>query len=58
VTIRLQHQEQICFGQASDTDIVVASAYAYMNALNRLYNTLQNQAFSQLHSTPAGEAVT
>ena len=37
VTIRLRHQERIFSGQASDTDIVVASAYAYINALNRLY---------------------
>jgi 2-isopropylmalate synthase len=43
VTIRLQHQEQIFSGLASDTDIVVAAAYAYMNALNRLYSYLQKQ---------------
>lgn len=39
VTIRLQHQEQIFSGHASDTDIVAAAAYAYMKALNRLYQT-------------------
>ncbi len=43
VTIRLRHQERIFSGQASDTDIVVASAYAYVNALNRLYRHLQTQ---------------
>ncbi|MEW6497472.1 MAG: alpha-isopropylmalate synthase regulatory domain-containing protein, partial [Cyanobacteriota bacterium] len=43
VTIRLRHQERIFSGQASDTDIVVASAYAYVNALNRLYRYLQTQ---------------
>jgi 2-isopropylmalate synthase len=43
VTIRLQHQERIFSGHASDTDIVVAAAYAYMNALNRLYSFLQSQ---------------
>ena len=40
VTIRLRHQERIFSGQASDTDIVVASAYAYINALNRLHRHL------------------
>ncbi|HEY9613783.1 2-isopropylmalate synthase [Allocoleopsis sp.] len=43
VTIRLKHQERIFSGQASDTDIVVASAYAYVNALNRLYRYRQTQ---------------
>ncbi|AFZ21657.1 2-isopropylmalate synthase [Allocoleopsis franciscana] len=43
VTIRLRHQERIFSGQASDTDIVVASAYAYVNALNRLYRYIQTQ---------------
>nr|MBA3922926.1 2-isopropylmalate synthase [Nostocaceae cyanobacterium] len=42
VTIRLRYEEQIFSGQASDTDIVVAAAYAYMNALNRLYRQLQS----------------
>ncbi len=43
VTIRLRHQEQIFFGHAADTDIVVAAAYAYMKALNRLYDSLHKQ---------------
>ncbi|NEQ19485.1 MAG: 2-isopropylmalate synthase [Microcoleus sp. SIO2G3] len=43
VTIRLRYQERIFSGQASDTDIVVAAAYAHMNALNRLYRFLQRQ---------------
>ncbi|HEY9624277.1 MAG TPA: 2-isopropylmalate synthase [Crinalium sp.] len=43
VTIRLRHQERTFSGQASDTDIVVASAYAYVNALNRLYHYLQTK---------------
>lgn len=37
VTIRIKQEGQTFSGQASDTDIVVASAYAYMQALNRLY---------------------
>ncbi len=41
VTVRLRYEERIFSGQASDTDIVVAAAYAHMNALNRLYRYLQ-----------------
>lgn len=36
VTIRLQHDSCFAVGRASDPDIIVASAKAYMNALNRL----------------------
>ncbi|NJR66107.1 MAG: 2-isopropylmalate synthase, partial [Leptolyngbyaceae cyanobacterium CRU_2_3] len=42
VTIRLKHEDQIFSGHAANTDIIVASALAYTNALNRLYATLQN----------------
>lgn len=42
VTIRLRHEDQIFSGHGANTDIIVASAQAYMNALNRLYATLQN----------------
>ncbi|NJN91335.1 MAG: 2-isopropylmalate synthase, partial [Leptolyngbyaceae cyanobacterium SL_5_14] len=41
VTIRLQHEGRIFSGHAANTDIIVASAQAYMNALNRLYGALQ-----------------
>lgn len=41
VTIRLQQEERIFSGHAANTDIIVASAQAYMNALNRLYRSLQ-----------------
>ncbi len=44
VTVRIGHQEGIFSGQASDTDIVVAAAYAYINALNRLYRYLQTSS--------------
>ena len=37
VTIRLKYQEYTYSGYAANTDIVVASAQAYINALNRLY---------------------
>jgi 2-isopropylmalate synthase len=43
VTIRLEYQGQIFSGQASDTDIVVAAAYAHINAVNRLYRYLETQ---------------
>ena len=36
VTIRLRHQGVLYSGHAADTDIVVASAQAFVNALNRL----------------------
>jgi 2-isopropylmalate synthase len=44
VTIRLQQGDQSFSGQASDTDIIVASAHAYMNALNRLHRQLERHA--------------
>jgi 2-isopropylmalate synthase len=36
VTIRIEHDSSIYSGRGSDTDIVVASAKAYVNAINRL----------------------
>ncbi|MCE8471955.1 2-isopropylmalate synthase, partial [Rhodovulum sulfidophilum] len=36
VSVRLSEDGKIATGQASDTDTVVASAKAYVNALNRL----------------------
>ncbi|NCJ05249.1 2-isopropylmalate synthase [Synechococcales cyanobacterium C] len=44
VTIRLQHEDRIYSGHAANTDIIVASAQAYVNALNRLYTVVQNQS--------------
>jgi 2-isopropylmalate synthase len=41
VTIRLQHGDRIFSGRSANTDIIVASAQAYVNALNRLYQVLQ-----------------
>ena len=41
VTIRLQHEDKIYSGHAADTDIIVASARAYISALNRLCGALQ-----------------
>jgi len=36
VTVRLTREGRIVNGQGADTDIVVASAKAYINALNKL----------------------
>jgi len=36
VTIRIQSDDKVYTGRAADTDIIVASARAYMNALNRM----------------------
>ena len=41
VTIRLQHEGKIYSGHAADTDIIVASARAYVSALNRLCGAIQ-----------------
>ncbi len=44
VTIRLKAENRVFSGHAANTDIIVASAQAYVNALNRLYNALQEGA--------------
>jgi len=44
VTIRLRHNGKVFSGHAANTDIIVASAQAYVSALNRLYAAL-NPAF-------------
>jgi len=36
VTIRLRHEEKVYSGHSANTDVIVASAQAYVNALNRL----------------------
>ncbi|MBW4543705.1 MAG: 2-isopropylmalate synthase [Symplocastrum torsivum CPER-KK1] len=43
VTIRLRHSDRVYSGHAANTDIIVASAQAYVNALNRLYASLQSE---------------
>ena len=59
VTIRLQQGDRIYSGHAANTDIVVASAYAYINALNRLYTALQTgeSIHPQREKVPAGTGV-
>ncbi|MEL6814742.1 MAG: 2-isopropylmalate synthase [Cyanobacteria bacterium J06598_3] len=59
VTIRVRNGERIYSGHAANTDIVVASAYAYVNALNRLYSAMQAGAtlHPQREKVPVGTGV-
>jgi len=41
VTVRLSREGRIVNGQGADTDIVVASAKAYINALNKLQSKVE-----------------
>ena len=41
VTIRLKHAGRTYSGYAANTDVIVASARAYISALNRLYATIK-----------------
>jgi 2-isopropylmalate synthase len=43
VTVRLRQNDRLFSGNASDTDIVVAAAHAYMSALNRLHRYQRQQ---------------
>jgi len=47
VTIRLRHEGKVFSGHAANTDIIVASAQAYINALNRLFASLRSQNETQ-----------
>ena len=44
VTIRLSHKNRIYLGYAANTDIITASARAYISALNHLYGAIQQQS--------------
>ncbi len=57
MTIRLKHNERIFAGHAANTDIIVASAQAYVNALNRLYAALQREQNQTGEKPPAGTTV-
>lgn len=46
VTVRLARQGRIVSGQGADTDILVASAKAYLSALNKL-ESAQNRIKAQ-----------
>jgi 2-isopropylmalate synthase len=47
VTIRLRHEGKVFSGHAANVDIIVASAQAYINALNRLFASLHSQNETQ-----------
>jgi 2-isopropylmalate synthase len=51
VAIRLKQQGRIVNGQGADTDIVIASAKAYINALNKI-SVLDERKHPQKHSLP------
>lgn len=55
VTIRLRHGDRIFSGHAANTDIIVASAEAYIHALNRLYTVLHRRP--TVASTPEQSAI-
>lgn len=58
VTIRLRHDNRIFSGHAANTDVIVASAQAYINALNRIYAALQRgQSLHPQRDTEAVSAV-
>jgi len=58
VTIRLRHEGKVFSGHSANTDIIVASAEAYISALNRLYQALQHSAEkSSKQPTPIGNQV-
>ena len=58
VTIRLRHEGKVFSGHSANTDIIVASAEAYISALNRLYQALQHSAEkSSEKPTPIGNQV-
>ena len=48
VTVRLSKGGRIVNGQGADTDIVVASAKAYLNALNKIMQTADSKPHPQL----------
>ena len=49
VTIRLRRNGQISSGHSADTDVVVAAAQAYINALNRLDSSDKNSSIHPQH---------
>jgi 2-isopropylmalate synthase len=44
VSVRLEQDDEIVTGNGADTDIIVASAQAYLNALNKLSSQLERRA--------------
>ncbi|WP_218082927.1 2-isopropylmalate synthase [Anthocerotibacter panamensis] len=57
VTIRLRHNQQTYSGHSANTDIIVASARAYISALNKLYQTLKEGSQPMLLSRQEAKEV-
>jgi 2-isopropylmalate synthase len=51
VTVRIRHEDKTYVGRGADTDIVVASAKALMNALNRLLS-VRRPADTEVRTSP------
>ena len=47
VTVRLEKGGHIVNGQGADTDIVIASAKAYLNAVNKIMEPMEKKAHPQ-----------
>ena len=43
VTVRLERGGRIVNGQGADTDIVIASAKSYINALNKILTSVERE---------------
>jgi 2-isopropylmalate synthase len=54
VTVKLRAEDRLFSGQASDTDIVVAAAHAYVNAVNRVHRHRQAQQAQRPQLDTAG----
>ena len=52
VTIRIENQEQIFSGRGANTDIIVASAEAYLSAVNRMIANDDNYKIPTFDATP------
>ena len=52
VTIRIESDGRTYVGRGADTDIIVASAKAYMNALNRMLATHERHQPVEVETTP------
>jgi 2-isopropylmalate synthase len=57
VTIRLEHEDRVFSGHAANTDIIVASAQAYMNALNKLNYALQSKQATEVEREAATQKI-
>ncbi|MDA1188605.1 MAG: 2-isopropylmalate synthase, partial [Chloroflexi bacterium] len=55
VTIRIEQDGEVYVGRGSDTDIIVASAKAYMHALNRLLAITGHTTTQTTTTTKAGD---